>query len=228
MMTRRMGSCICVLLWTGCASSTPAPVTPEGGPLNDELVDANGAPAPAWVTAPTSYRKDVDDMRVVCGEGAIGGTRNMSMAQTAAAARARTELARTLETKVTAMVKDYQATTTGGEQFGTAANDEQHVQDASKQITQATLSGTEVNETWISKRSTLHALVCLNVERFKGIVSGMSQLNEQIRAAVVERAEKAWDELDAIGSQHPAAAPHGDRSVSVRGHATGRDGETEQ
>ena len=204
-----VGLTVCAFLELGCAGATPAPIAPEGGPLNGELVDAEGKVAPTWVTAPTSYRKDSEDMKVICGEGSIGGTRSMSMAQSAAAGRARTALARALETKVVAMLKDYQATTTGGEQFGTAANDEQHVEDASKQITQTTLSGTEVNETWVSSRSTLHSLVCLNVERFKGIVGGMSQLNEQIRAAVVQRAEKAWSELDRVTAPQ-AAAPTGE------------------
>lgn len=182
----------------GCSKNSAPPVTPESGPLAGELVDATGNPAPDWVTAPSKYRKDVDDQKVVCGEGSVGGTANMNMAQSGAAGRARTALARTLETKIKAMLKDYQATTTGGEQFGEAASDEQHIVDASKQITETTLSGTEVSETWISSTSTLHSLVCLNVERFKGIVSGMKDLNEQIRVAVVERAEQAWDELDAL------------------------------
>ena len=120
------------------------------------------------------------------------------MAQTAAAGRARTALARSLELKVVGMLKDYQATTAGGGEFKNAANDEQHVQDATKQITNTTLAGTEISETWVSKVSTIHSLVCLNVERFKGTVAGMKQLDEQIRKAVVGRAEKAWDELDAV------------------------------
>ncbi len=192
-------SCAALLSFAllGCAKNAPPPVTPESGPLAGELVDARGEPAPTWVTAPASYRKDRDDLNVICGEGSMGATSNMNMAQSASAGRARTALARTLEIKVAAMLKDYQATTSGGSQFGEAANDEQHVQDASKQITDTTLSGTEVNETWISSRSTLHSLVCLNVERFKGIVSGMKQLDEQVRAAVAARADQAWAELDA-------------------------------
>jgi hypothetical protein len=201
----RLGT-VMSLLVIGCGGSTPPPVTPESGPLAGELVDAEGKPAPSWVTAPSSYRKDVDDKNVVCGEGSIGGTGNMNMAQSAAAGRARTGLARTLETKVAAMLKDYQSTTTGGSQFGDAASDEQKVQDASKQITDTTLSGTEVTETWISSRSTLHSLVCLNVERFKGIVSGMQQLDEQVRSAVAARADQAWSELDAATGAPTAQA----------------------
>lgn len=179
----------------GGASGTDVK-TPDNGPLAGELVGPDGKPAPKWVTASGSYRKDADGNKVICGEGSIGSTGSMSMAQTASAGRARTALARALDDKLKAMLKDYQATTTGGAQSKSAANDEQHVVDVSKQITETTLSGTEVTDTWVSSQSTLHTLVCLDVQRFQGIVKGMQQLDEGIRQAVVARAEQAWDELD--------------------------------
>ena len=37
--------------------------------------------------------------------------------------------------------------------------------------------------------------MCLDVKKFSNAVSGMSQLSESVRKAVVERAEKAFDEL---------------------------------
>lgn len=195
---RRLMAAMALTTGMACGHSQPPPVTPESGPLAGELVDAEGKPAPKWVTAPSSYRQDEDDNKVLCGEGSMAGTSNMSMAQSASAGRARTALARELDVKVKSMLKDYQSTTTGGANFGNAANDEQHVVDAAKQVTDTTLSGTEISETWISSQSTLHTLVCLNVERFKGIVGGMAQLDEAIRAAVVQRADAAWAELDDV------------------------------
>jgi hypothetical protein len=187
-----------VVFVAGCAGSSPPPTTPSNGPLAGELVDAEGRPAPTWVTAPSKYKAEEAGEQLLRGEGSIGNTRNLNLAQSTAAGRARTALAGQLETKVTSMLKDYQSTTTGGEQFGEAGNDEQHVVSASKQVTQTSLSGTEVRETWISSKSTLHSLVCLNVERFKGIVKQMAQLDESVRAAVVARAEQAWGELDEL------------------------------
>jgi hypothetical protein len=184
------------LLLPACSHSSPAPVTPEEGPLAGELVDADGEAAPPWVSAPSTYKNEASGGKLVCGEGSLGGTNNMNMAQTGAAGRARTALARTLEARVLGMLRDYQSTTTGGEQFASAANDEQRVEDATKQITDTTLSGTEIMETWISSKSTLHSLVCLNVERFKDIVGTMQQLDEATRKAVTARADAAWDELD--------------------------------
>jgi hypothetical protein len=94
------------------------------------------------------------------------------------------------------MLKDYQATTTGGEDFGTAAADEQHIVDVSKQITTMTLSGTQRVDSWWSPNGTLYVLMKLDVDAFKDAVNGMKQLDEKVRKAVIERAEKAFKELD--------------------------------
>jgi len=37
--------------------------------------------------------------------------------------------------------------------------------------------------------------MCLDIKKFQGAVNGMTQLSESVRKAVVERAEKAFDEL---------------------------------
>lgn len=145
--------------------------------------------APKWVLGSSSTATQI------CGVGSAAGSRNVSMMRTAAMGRGRTEIARMLELKVQSMLKDYQSTTTGGEDFGKAANDEQHIVDVAKQITDINLSGTEQKETWISDSGTLYVLMCADLEKFKNTVNSMSQLSESIRKAVVERADKAFDEL---------------------------------
>lgn len=146
--------------------------------------------APDWVMGNENTAKQI------CGVGSAAGTRNASLARTAAMGRGRTEVARTLQLQVKSMLKDYQSTTTGGEAFGQAANDEQHIEDVSKQITDQTLSGTELRKTWISNPGTLYVLMCMDIAKFKDVLNGMTQLNEQVRAAVVERADKAFEALD--------------------------------
>lgn len=147
--------------------------------------------APDWVLNESSGGNGL-----ICGVGSATGTRNVALARTAAQGRGRTAIARALEVKVKAMLKDYQSTTTGGEGFGQAANDEQHIEDVSKQITDTTLSGTEQKNTWISKTGTLYVQMCMDVEKFKGAVQQMQQLDEKLRQAIVERADKAFKELD--------------------------------
>ena len=166
------------------ASCGSAPTTQTGKAVANEF---DGAPK--WVLGGASTGKQI------CGVGSANGSRNVSIMRTTAMGRGRTEIGRMLGTKVQAMLKDYQSTTTGGEEFGNAANDEQHVVDVAKQITDMTLAGTEQKDSWVSNSGTLYALMCLDVEKFLNAVSGMSQLSESVRKAVVERAEKAFDEL---------------------------------
>lgn len=171
-----------------CASDTADTSAPQDGPL---------AGAPDWVLRGCSAYWGDDGGARVCGVGSMSGTRNISLARTAAIGRARTEIARSLETKVKAMLKDYQSTTTGGEEFGTAANDEQHIEDVSKQISQTTLSGTTLQDTWVSPYDqTLYVLVAMDYESFNDAVAQMNQLSESVRKAVQERAKASFQELD--------------------------------
>ena len=169
-----------------------------GGPEEQKPVQGALAPelegAPQWVLMGCANMGG--ETAPICGVGSASGTRNISMARSMAVGRARTDLARNLQVKVKALYKDYQATTTGGEDFGTAANDEQHVVDVSKQITKTTLSGTQVAATWMSKTGTLWMLVKLDPEAFSKALSGMKQLDENVRRAIVERANEAFKELD--------------------------------
>ena len=146
--------------------------------------------APQWVLKGGS-----SNSKEICSIGSTGGTKSASIGRTAAVERGRTELSRMLSVKVQSMIKDYQSTTTGGEDFGVAANDEQHIVDVAKQITDNSLSGTEQKDSWISNSGTFYALVCMDIEKFSNAVNNMGQLRESIRKAVVERAEKAFDEL---------------------------------
>ena len=157
--------------------------------VNNEFVGA-----PVWVTGNCAkyLKKDT-----VCATGSTGGTRNASLARSAAEADGRTNIARILQTQVKSMIKSYAATTTGGAEFGKEANDEQHIENVSKQLTDMTLSGVTDEETWISSSGTFYALMSLDVAAFKAKVSGMGQLSEAVRRAVVERADKAFGELNA-------------------------------
>jgi len=182
-----IGSLCTAVLALGCAVT---PEIGEGTPLEDEFVGA-----PGWVIQGCRAHWD-DDEGMICGIGSAGGSRNVSLMRTTAIGRGRTEIARTLSTQVKAMLKDYASTTTGGQEFGRAANDEQHIVDVSKQITDMSLSGTEMADSWISQTGTYYALVALDVEKFSDAVSRMDQLSESVRRAVVERAKDSFSELN--------------------------------
>jgi hypothetical protein len=59
-----------------------------------------------------------------------------------------------------------------------------------------TISGTVQKEIWVSKNGIYYVLVTLDIEKFKNIVQNMHSLPESVRKAVVERADKAFKELD--------------------------------
>jgi hypothetical protein len=182
---------IAILGLVACAS------TPEKDILEPEdVMPEEFAGAPSWVIEGCHALDGDERGKLICGVGSMGGSRNISLMRTTALARGRTEIARTLEVQVKAMLKDYQATTTGGEEFGTAASDEQHVIDVSKQITDFSLSGTEMKDSWVSRSGTFYALVVLDVERFKDSVNEMKELSASVREAVQKRAEANWGELD--------------------------------
>jgi hypothetical protein len=181
------GTLCAAALSLGCAGT---PVG-EDTPLEREFTGA-----PDWVIRGCGAYWGDDGAGRICGVGSAGGSRNVSLMRTTAIGRGRTEIARSLQTRVQAMLKDYGATTTGGEEFGEAANDEQHIVDVSKQITNMSLSGTEMTDSWISQNGTYYALVALDVEKFSDSVSRMDQLSERVRRAVVERAEASFAELD--------------------------------
>jgi len=167
-----------------CGSADTKDNTPKSAMANE----FEGAPK--WVMMGGSGND-----QEICAAGSFGGTRNPSVARTTALTHARDELGRMLNVKVMNMVKAYEATTTGGEEYGRAANDEQHAENVSKQIVNQTLNGTEQRDSWISNSGQFWALVCMDVKKFSNAVNSMGQLSEGIRKAVVERAEKAFDEL---------------------------------
>ncbi len=168
-----------------CASDgTPAP---DSGPL---------AGAPDWVLKGCSAYWGDDDTGRICGVGSVSGTRNISLARTAAMGRARTEIARSLEVKVKSMLKDYQSTTTGGGEFGDSSTEEQNITDVSKQITSNTLNGTTLQDTWVANDGTLFTLMAMDADAFIESLSKMNNLNEEIRKAVEARAAASFKELD--------------------------------
>ena len=174
-----------------CASD-PEPTAEEKlGPMAGELANA-----PDWVTRGCGAFWGDEQPSKLCGVGSAGGSRNHSLMVTAAQGRGRTAIARSLDLHVKAMLKDYQATTTGGEEYGTNAADEQHIVDVSKQLTDIDLVGVEQRDLWISPSGQVYVLMVYDAEKFSDAVSGMKNLSEDIRKAVIERADASFKELD--------------------------------
>lgn len=180
-----LAACAAGLCLACGGATTPDPVQ---GAFSGAL-----AGAPNWVLNCTEA---VDD-GVLCGVGSAAGTRNISLARSTAQGRGRTEIARQLNTVVQSLLTDYQATVTGGEYFGTAADDEQMVVDVSRQITDVAVSGVRQTDTWISRDgNTLYVLMELDAEAFGQALAGLAGLDAGVREYVESNRQRSFDELD--------------------------------
>jgi len=133
----------------------------------------------------------------ICGVGSMEGTNNLSLCRTTAMARGRTEIARELNLRMKAMMKDYQRSVTGGGAMHVAADDEQYAADVAKQITDISLPGTRLEDMWFSEDGHCFALMVLDVQGFQDALAGAMTLDQRVRDYVVRNAEKAFQELDA-------------------------------
>jgi hypothetical protein len=95
-------------------------------------------------------------------------------------------IARSLGTRLKALLEDYLATTT-------ADSDEQDVVDVSKQLTNGTLGGAERRDLWIAPSGVVYALMVLDLDKFQAAVLQMKSLSESLRNHVARNAAEALD-----------------------------------
>lgn len=170
-------------LSVGACGTKPAPKT---------ALEAELQGLPKWALG--KCEETLKNKDALCASGSVEGMSSVSLARAAAEGRARTELARILEVRVKSMLKDYQSATTGGPDNETSS--EQYINDTSKQITDVTLSGSRMEENFVSETGTFWALVVLDVDSFKDSLQKANSLNEQVRAAIIERADRSFRALD--------------------------------
>jgi hypothetical protein len=176
----------------GCGTKPPPPAAPPpSNALKAELMEPD---APKWMRNGCGAFF-AEKKTLICGVGGVAGMTNPSLARTTAEGRARTEIARSLRVRAKAMLKDYQAATQGGP--GNKLASEQHIEDTSKQISDVTLSGTRLQDTWVSSKGTLWALMVLDLDAFRSTIKSMNELDEELRRAIVQRADRSFQELDA-------------------------------
>lgn len=133
--------------------------------------------------------------RVFYGVGSASGIRNQALARTTADNRARAEIAKVFETYSASLMKDYMASTTAGDM--SASSEEQHVEQAIKTFSAATLSGVQVVDHWVHPQDgTYYSLARLDLATFTDNLGKMKELNEKVRDYVRANAEKAHMELE--------------------------------
>ena len=154
---------------------------------------SNGCPA--WTFQGTAAFNDGN----LYGVGQVAGVQNPALANNAADARARTNLARSLSTKVTSLLKDYQSSTTAGD-FG-ASSEEQDITEATKTFTELNLNGAVIVDRCKGTDGVLYSLAKMDLTPVNNIIDQQKQLSPKIKAIVKENAAKAFDELNAEASK---------------------------
>lgn len=132
--------------------------------------------------------------RVFYGVGSVSGIKNHALARTTADNRARSEIAKIFETYSASLMKDYMASTTAGDM--SASSEEQHVENAIKTFSAATLSGVQVVNHWVAPDGTWYALAELDLENFTDNLNKMNELNAQVRDYVRKNAERVHMDLE--------------------------------
>lgn len=173
------------LLWV-------APLAACGKPSPKTALEAEMQGLPPWALG--KCQETLKNKDALCASGSVQGMSSVSLARSAAEGRARTELSRVLSVRVKSMLKDYQSAAQGGPENETSS--EQYIEDTSKQITDVTLSGSQVEETFVSETGTFWALVVLDVNAFKDSLQKANDLSEAVRAGIIERADRAFQSLD--------------------------------
>ena len=175
-----------LLLMTGCASKP----TPNAD---------SAAAGPEWVMK-GSGAFDVDKGKVFYGVGVASGIKNKALLRQTADNRARSEIAKTLETYVASLTKDYMASTTAGDM--SKSSEEQHVESALKTFSKSTLRGAMIVDRWMDPADgSMYALCELDLVAFTELLDEYQELDAKIRDYVRDNAEKMHDELEEMEMQ---------------------------
>jgi len=150
--------------------------------------------APQWVARGTGAFND--GQRAFYGVGVVQGVASVGLARDAAASRARTDVARTIEVFIRSLYKDYQSSL-GDVGTPPATTDQQLIEEATKGYTEATLSGVGIVAYWPDEPGrALYALAKLDFEAAEKQFNRLDKLSEQAQEYLRRNAERMFDELD--------------------------------
>mgnify|MGYP001989480838 CR=1 FL=1 len=144
---------------------------------------AKSGKLPSWYLSPPSG----------CAVGSAPNQGMMDMAKRLATQAARDDLARQLNTKVEGMIKNYMAQGRAeGQEFA-----EMDATSVSRTIVDTTLVGTVPTEAELIGEE-FYMMVCLDLETFASAIEDMETMDARLRAAIRERAEEEFEDLDRV------------------------------
>jgi hypothetical protein len=172
-----------------CAGSKASPIV-KGG-------------APDWVNRGNGAFKE-QGKQVIYGVGILQGVRNIGLAIPTVDDRGRVEIAKIMDSYVTALGKDYAASVTAGDPSKTS--EEQMVSQTHKVFTQFQLHGAMPVDHWVDRSDpqspVYYSLVKLDMSAVQSTIAESHDLDAKVRDFVKANAEKAFDELSAEQAKH--------------------------
>ena len=172
-----------ILLVAGCATSPKPSADPA-------------SMGPAWVMK-GGGAFDVEKGKVFYGVGIASGIKNKALLRQTADNRARAEIAKTMETYVATLAKDYMASTTAGDM--SKSSEEQHVETALKTFSKTTLHGAAIVDRWMDPSDgSMYALCELDLFSFKEALDNYKELDKQVKDYVRENSEKLHGEMEEL------------------------------
>ncbi len=136
-----------------------------------------------------------DRGKVFYGVGSASMMRNTSLMRSASDNRARSELAKIFEFYTASLMKDYMASTVGGDPD--KISEEQHVEQAIKTVTSMTLSGVEIVDHWQNPTTgEFFSLARLELDAFTDSLDKVRELDEKVKEHIKENAEKLHGDLE--------------------------------
>lgn len=133
------------------------------------------------------------EIPIGCGLGNAKNLGNLGLTRDAAVDKARADLSKSLQVKVEGMLKQYaDQGESGGEEYS-----EQKVTQVTRTVVDQTLGGTSVKKTAVVDKE-YYALVCMDLNGFKGLIDDMNTMNAKAKQALKARADAEFADLDRV------------------------------
>jgi hypothetical protein len=147
--------------------------------------------APDWVNEGTNIL-NTKDGRLFHGIGSATPMGDTELQRSTAENRARAEVARILSSYMDVVAKDYSAAA----KVGDNAELQQSVTRSIESLTQVNLTGVRIIANWRSdKDGTIYSLAELDMRHMKDILKNVQDMNEGLRAHIVEHADNLFDSI---------------------------------
>lgn len=133
--------------------------------------------------------------KVIYGVGVASNIQNVGLLRSSADNKARNAIAQVLQTKTMSLYKGYAGSTSAGQ--ANTSSEEQHVEEAIKNVTSQVLSGSEIVDHWQHPDTgDMYTLARLDFQTFADTLTKSKELNAKVRDYIRDNATKLQEDLD--------------------------------